>query len=300
LLVIGLATAYPAVSSLVLGAALLAGCSRDADPTRVANKADLLAPAAPTPAADRESPFKNPSTDPPPPRSEPQVDDATLARLLTEADQHLAAGNTMKAATVLQDCANKVPPSVRCEAKLAIALTGKKAYKAHARYYLREASMVDDPTIDADLYRELADAALAAAQFEAAEDALNIVVSRPNPTAQDYAELSRALQADANNTAAALDALELAYRLDPSQPKWLRDMATLSSQLGDMDRARELIRRYAETIGDPRSKAEAEAWLAQLDASASSKHSGPPDPRQSKPRAPRANQRPRATAAETQ
>ncbi|MCA9659505.1 MAG: hypothetical protein KC486_14255, partial [Myxococcales bacterium] len=60
---------------------------------------------------DPASPFRSPSTEAPPPRSEPQLADDELAKRLAEAVEMRDKGDEAGAIRTLRDCANKVPAS---------------------------------------------------------------------------------------------------------------------------------------------------------------------------------------------
>jgi tetratricopeptide (TPR) repeat protein len=226
------------------GLSLLAACrgcgQQEAAPVKVSEQAPLIEPKQLPP---RTGPFSNPEKEPPEARSEPQLPPDELAAVLAEARDHLGKGEQLPAIQLLDRCANKVPQSVACEAELGIVLAESKRRKAHAIYYLEQAAMA--PDADTELYRRVGATALQAARFKAAEAALGIVVARKEATAEDYGNYAAAVQGAKGSLELAIDAYLEGYALDRSRTIWLREAATLLSQIGDHERALQYLRQYA-------------------------------------------------------
>lgn len=222
----------------------------------------------------RTGPFSNPETDPPKARAEAQLPPEELAAVLAEARDHLGKGEQLPAIQQLDRCANKVPQSVECEAELGIVLAESKRRKAHAIYFLEQAAAA--PDADTGLYRRVGEAALQLARFKAAEAALGIVVARKEATAEDYGHYAAAVQGAKGSLELAIDAYLEGYALDPSRTIWLREAATLLSQIGDDARALQYLQQYATAAaltGQP--KQALDQRIAELEA----KVGGKPAPR---------------------
>ncbi|MEZ4384836.1 MAG: hypothetical protein R3A79_26130 [Nannocystaceae bacterium] len=218
---------------------------------------------------DPASPFRNPSTEAPPPRSEAQVDDARLAELLGEADAMREKGDTAGAVRVLRECANKVPASARCEGELGMLLLEYERRRAECRYYLAEAARADDARPDAEFYGRLGAALREQGMHEDAATAFQRRLDRGATQASDYVLLSEALQGVAGREEAAADALAEAFKIDPTQIRLLKDEGVLRGQVpGQAKRAAELLREYLGRVGDGDEAAKLEARIAELEATA--------------------------------
>src|SRR5690606_24945929 len=107
-------------------------------PTRVSDARHLPGFQPPAPPAEA-SPFRNPTKEPPPPRSQPQLPPAELDAALAAAAAARAACDENTAMLRLFGCANTIPKHVRCEGELAMILAKYPSPKAEARYYLEQA-----------------------------------------------------------------------------------------------------------------------------------------------------------------
>jgi tetratricopeptide (TPR) repeat protein len=237
-----------AVAVLGLGVSLASACHcSEPQPVLVTDQDPIVEiPVRP----QRTGPFKDPNVEPPDPRSEPQLEASALAATIAKGRKQAAAGQTMIAINTLRQCANRVPQSLTCEAELALLFAEAGTHKAHANYYLDEAARVDAPELDDGVYRQLGEAALKRARFDAAASALGIVTARGNGTANDYAELARALQHGSTRLDEAIAALARAYELDPTQHEWLRKRGVLLAQTEDTARAIEAFEQYIEAVGE--------------------------------------------------
>jgi tetratricopeptide (TPR) repeat protein len=222
-------------------AAVAAGCPKQ-EPEPVKVERD-------DPAQRRaDSPFNNPKRDPPGPRQPAQLTGEALESHLAEARRQLAAGEPIRAMQMLYSCANKEPPSVRCDAELGILLLEQRTRKAHAEYFIAEAIRLDEPEADSDLYRRLADVARRRGRFAVAIDAIQRVIDRGEATADDFVTLSHALQADPKRLDEAIAALAKAYELNPEAHDWLLERATLVAQTPDVDTAIAILEQYKATL----------------------------------------------------
>ncbi len=220
--------------ALVLGAALLAGAckgSERAQPKRVTGTPVAAPPRRP----ERTGPFRDPKLDGPGERTEPQLPPGQLAETLAEARAAEARGDLAMVRIVLRRCANRVPISIECEGRLALALLPVKNRKAEAEYYLAEAIRAEGEHAP-DLDRRLADAALARGKPDLAAVALARVVARPDATADDWVALARALSADPARLGESADAYAKALALR-DVPDWRHERATVLAQAGRKDEA---------------------------------------------------------------
>jgi tetratricopeptide (TPR) repeat protein len=245
--------------------ALVGACPReDPTPTKVI---DRNAIGGQQPPPKRETPFNNGNIEPPPPRSEPQLGPDELEAALIGAAQDLDAGRVSEALIALRKCANKLPPSARCDGELGMALLENKLQKAHARYFVAEAAKHDDPDADLGFYRRLAKSAQRHGRSATAVDAMKIAIGRPGVTADDWALYAEVLQHDQANLEQAIDALGRAYSMQPDQHRWLRDQAILVAQTNDTKRAIELFERYKDIMRSvPHEVQMAEQRIAELKA----------------------------------
>ncbi len=215
-----------------LAGLLAAACKNDPPPPKNVTDQPVLAPPK---RPERTGPFRTPSTDPPPPRSEPQLPPEALADVLAKAEAARQAGDTIRASVLLRRCANKVPPSIVCEGRLALVLLPQRAYKAEAEYYLAEA-IRGEGEHPVDLDRALAEAAMARGNAGLAAEALGRVAAAPGATAADWTALARALSADRGRLGEAVEAYEKALALDPA-PDVRHELAVILAQLGRNDEA---------------------------------------------------------------
>jgi len=246
------------------------GGSTATAPTKIEDAPASLVVAPERPQAkDPASPFRKPSKEPPPPRSEPQVSDARLAELLAEAETLVANGDRNGATLVLRECANKVPISPRCEGALGQLLVGIALRRAECRYYLAEAARVDDPQADAEFYRELGDALMGQSLYEDAASAYQRRIGRGAAEAEDYGLLATALQGLADRQEEAADALKEAFSLDPTKIEYLHDEGVLRGQVpGQAKQAAALLREFLarSTDADDARVLKLEARIVELEA----------------------------------
>ena len=222
--------------------------------------------------ADRTTPFKNPKRDPPGPRQPAQLSGEELEANIAEARRLVESGDSIRAMHLLYKCANREPPSVRCDAELAMILLENRTRKAHAEYFAEEAVRLDEPAADSDLYRRLADVAARRGRFTVAIDALQRVIDRGDATPDDFVALSHALQSDSKRLDEAISALTKAHELEPERNDWLFERAVLIGQTPDTQKARELFEQYRETLPeDSKERAEIDERIFTLDPSAPSK-----------------------------
>lgn len=234
------------------------------NPTKLSEQPSAFVPDKP-PRSDQPSPFRNPDTDPPPPRSEPQLPPDQLAATLAAADKALATADESTATDNLRACVNKVPQSARCEGELALILVKKKRFKAEANYYVEQVLAVDDPGLDDAFYRRFGAAMMTLGRAKDAAVAYERMIARSKPTADDWHLLSTALQGVPERLADAADASRKAYELDPSHPEWLREEAILLGQMPDkIAQAIARFEEYKAQIKDPALLADTDRRIAEL------------------------------------
>ena len=213
------------------------------------------------------SPFVNPSKEPPPPRSEPQLPAEQLAAALERAATARKIGDEFEVSIALRACANKVPQSVRCEGELAAVLAKMPRHKYEAEYYLKQAIGADAPDLDAEYYRRLGEALARKGMYADAATAYQRMIERTDkPTALDYSLLATTLQGVPSRLAEASDALHRAYELDPTRHEWLRDEAILLGQ--QPDKIAQAIARFGEFRGkttDPAVLKDIDERIAELE-----------------------------------
>lgn len=251
----------PSLRLLVLPLVVLGGCKSDPAPTKVDDPAALVAP----PAREKsDTPFIDPDTDPPPPRTRAQLESGALEAALAAADERIAAGEVPQALVQLQKCINRTPPSPQCEGLYAATLLEQRKQKAWARHFLHEAVTLADATVPDALLRRLGRAAANNARFDDAAQALQLLVGRGTATVDDYADLAHALQADDARKPQAIEVLEKAYVLAPTRHDLLLERAVLTARL-DAKAAIALFELYKTAVAaDPRQVALAEGRIATL------------------------------------
>jgi tetratricopeptide (TPR) repeat protein len=227
---------------MMLVAGLVACGRAEHEPTKV-ERADAGA------RSERDSPFKDPKRDPPGPRKPPQLAAEELEAHIEKARALLAEGDSVRAMQMLYRCANTTPPSVRCDGELGMLLLENRTRKAHANYFVSEAVRLDDPEVDADFYRRLAEVARGRGRFEVALAAIDRVIERGEATAEDHVTRSYVLQSDRERIDEAIAALEKAWEMKPEDPAWLLERALLVAQTPDAEAALALFEQYQALVG---------------------------------------------------
>jgi tetratricopeptide (TPR) repeat protein len=235
-LVVSTRVASALAIALLAGAG--AGCGRkDNEPVKVERN-------DPTDRSQRKTPFKDPKRDPPGPRKPAELDGEELDAHLERARALMDEGDSVRAMQMLYRCANRTPPSVRCDGELGMLLLEHRTRKAHADYFVAEAVRLDDPEVEDDFYRRLAQVARGRGRFAVALEAIERVIARGQPTAEDYVTLSHVLQSDRHRLTDAIAALEKAWEMKPEDPSWLHDRAALVAQTADVETAIALFEQY--------------------------------------------------------
>lgn len=224
-------------------------------------------PAALVSAPTREkvdTPFLDPDTDPPPPRTDPQIEPGALAAAIDGANAAIASGDVPHALVQLQRCLNKVPISATCEGLYAATLLEERKQRVWARHFLHEAVIAADASVPDELLRKLGRLAGHNARFEDGARAFELLVARGTAKAEDYIELAHALQADETRKLQAIEVLEKAYALAPTRHDLLLELAVLTSR-NDRKAAIVLFEQYKRVMADdPTQVAIAERRLENL------------------------------------
>ncbi|NVB40480.1 hypothetical protein G6O69_21750 [Pseudenhygromyxa sp. WMMC2535] len=225
------------------------------------------------PKSDSDSPLRNPEFEAPAGREGEQLDDEALEAALAEAAEHLAVKNVALARSVLRQCANKIPASARCDGELGLSMAKVKNRRAAAHYYMVEAAKIDDPKADADLYLRLADALRSRGEFEAAQSALEKVISR-DPSAENIFTLGQVLSLQPEHLDEAVARIAEARAKD-DRLAWLYEEAVIRAQIPvreEVEAAAALLRTYLERAATlpegerERDTAMVEGRLAELSA----------------------------------
>ncbi len=223
------------------------GAPQQSAPQKLDKSRSLAAAAQKSPSAHKKSPFRNPSKEPPPPRSGDQLPADELTKTIEAARKLSGEGATIGAMRELRKCANKIPQSPHCEAELGLVLADEKMRQADAIYFLTEAVKAPDASIDADLYRRLGDKLRSKGKSADAARAYQFLIERDPSNAESHARLAAALQGVAERIEEAADALAEASKLDSSKPEWTYDEGLLRAQIaGQADRAVTLLEGYLE------------------------------------------------------
>jgi len=247
----------------LLFALVLAGaaCRSDPAPTKVDDPAALVS----APTRDKvDTPFIDPDTEPPPPRTDAQIEPGALAAAIDAARAAIASGNVPHALVQLQRCLNKVPISPACEGLYAATLLEERKQRAWARHFLHEAVSAADASVPDELLRKLGRLAGHNARFQDGAAAFELLVARGTATADDYIELAHALQADETRKLQAIEVLEKAYELAPTRHDLLLERAVLTAR-NDREAAIVLFEQYKQVMADdPKQVAIAQRRIENL------------------------------------
>lgn len=236
-------------------------CRSDPAPTKVDDPAALV--SAPT-REKVDTPFIDPETEPPPARTELQIEPGAVAAAIDAATAAIAKGDVPHALVELQRCLNKVPASATCEGLYAATLLEERKQRAWARHFLHEAVTTADASVPDALLRKLGRLAGHNARFADGALAYELLVARGTATAEDYIELAHALQADKTRTLQAIEMLEKAYALAPTRHDVLLELAVLTAG-HDRKAAIVMFERYKKVMADdPTQVAIAERRLETL------------------------------------
>jgi tetratricopeptide (TPR) repeat protein len=225
--------------------------------------------------SDPNDPLRNPSFEPPAGPDGAQVSAAEIDALVAEAAKYAAVGDVAQQRIVLGKCANKTPPSARCDGELGLSLIEVKNRRAAAVYHLVAAANVDDPAADASLYARVGKALSLHGKLSESVAALERAVAR-DPSADNTFALGQALSLIPDRLIEAADRIAEARSKD-DRIGWLHDEAVIRGQIPMREQAeaslalfRLYLERAASTPPDqlPTPPERLETRLAELEAAA--------------------------------
>jgi tetratricopeptide (TPR) repeat protein len=194
-----------------------------------------------------DSPLRNPAYETPNGPDGPQVPEAEIEAALAEAAKHAALGDVPQQRIALAKCANKTPPSARCDGELGLSMIAAKNRRATALYHLLAAASLDDPQADASLYARVGQALWGHGKQAESVLAFQRAVDR-DPTAEHLFMLGQALSLVNDRLLEAADFMAQARGKD-DRIAWLHDEAVIRGQIPAREQAAAalaLFRLYIE------------------------------------------------------
>lgn len=194
-----------------------------------------------------DSPLRNPAYETPNGPDGPQVPEPEIEAALAEAAKHAALGDVPQQRIALATCANKTPPSARCDGELGLSMITIKNRRATALYHLMAAANVDDPKADASLYARVGQALWGHGKQAESVVAFERAVAR-DPTAEHLFMLGQALSLMNDRLLEAADFMAQARGKD-DRIAWLHDEAVIRGQIPAREQAAAalaLFRLYIE------------------------------------------------------
>lgn len=231
---------------------------------------------------DPDDPLRNPAYETPRGRDGEQLGEAQIDATLAEAARFAELGDTAQQRLALRNCANKTPPSARCDGEMGLSMIIAKNRRATAIYYLLEAAAIDDPKASADLYARVAEALRQHGKLIEATVALERAIGRPTgptgPTDQgESAEhlfaLGQVLSLQPTRLPEGADRMAQARAMD-DRIEWLHDEAVIRGQIPVREQAQaslQLFRTYVERAAElppeelPTQPAALEGRMAELE-----------------------------------
>jgi tetratricopeptide (TPR) repeat protein len=192
-------------------------------------------------------PLRNPSHEPPAGPDGAQLSAAELDAALAEAAKLAEVGDVAQQRILLGKCANKTPPSARCDGEQGLSMIEAKNRRAAAIYYLMRAANVDDPAADASLYARVGQALARHGKPAESILAFERAVTRDR-SAEHLFLLGQALSLTSDRLVEAADRIAEARSLD-DRIGWLHDEAVIRGQIPAREQAQkavELFRLYVE------------------------------------------------------
>ncbi|MFO7568059.1 MAG: hypothetical protein R6X02_35785 [Enhygromyxa sp.] len=192
------------------------------------------------------SPLRNPATEAPSGRDGPQLAEEELDAVLAEASKHAEAKNHAQERIVLRKCANKTPPSARCDARLGLAMIPHKNHRATALYYLSEAATTDDPKAEAALYQRVGEELVLHGRSELAVAAMEKAVARDD-SAESLFALGRLLSLVPDRLAEGADRMAEARSKD-DRIEWLYEEAVIRGQIPVREQAEQALGLFKDYV----------------------------------------------------
>ncbi|WP_181234163.1 hypothetical protein [Enhygromyxa salina] len=212
----------------------------------------------PKPPPDPNDPLRNPAYETPRGRDGDQVSDERIDAVLAEAAGHAKIGDVAQQRNALRECANKTPPSARCDGQMGLSMIEAKNRRAAALYYLVEAAAVDDPKASAELYAKIGEQLRRYGKLVEATVAFERAIARDEAAEYLFA-LGQVLSLQPEHLAEGADRIAQARAKD-DRIEWLHDEAVLRGQIPVREQAvaaLELFRAYIERAnadGQPAEK----------------------------------------------
>lgn len=240
--------------TLVLAAFALApvvvtglGCgptSEQVAPTKLDKKSPFERATPEKRQRDPNDPFRNPAIEAPEGRDGAQLSEEEIDATLAEAAEFAEAENVAQERQLLQKCANKTPPSGRCDGRLGLSLIKSKNRRATALYYLSEAAMIDDPKADAAMYVAIGEALGTHSRFDLAISAMDKALARDSSAETLYAVarlLSLIPERLPDSAARLAEARSQDDRID-----WLYEEAVIRGQIPVREQAEKALALFKE------------------------------------------------------
>jgi tetratricopeptide (TPR) repeat protein len=235
--------------SLLVVVVLASGCVGDGTPEPVklerASPFERDVPKQPQRAPD--SPLRNPASQTPNGPDGAQLPEPELEAALAEAAKHAAVGDVTQQRIALSKCANKTPPSARCDGELGLSMADSKHRRATALYHLVAAANLDDAKADASLYARVGQALSGHGKLVEAVTAFERAVAR-DATAEHLFLLGQSLSLVPDRLLEAADHMALARAKD-DRIAWLHDEGVIRGQIPAREQAEAalaLFRLYVE------------------------------------------------------
>ncbi|KIG19577.1 hypothetical protein DB30_00086 [Enhygromyxa salina] len=203
--------------------------------------------AKPKPPPDPNDPLRNPAYETPRGRDGDQVSDERIDAVLAEAAGFAKIDDVAQQRNVLRECANKTPPSARCDGEMGLAMIQAKNRRAAALYYLTEAAAVDDPKAGAELYARIGEQLRQHGKLVEATVALERAIARDEAAEYLFA-LGQVLSLQQEHLVEGANRMAQARAKD-DRIEWLHDEAVIRGQIPVREQAvaaLELFQLYVE------------------------------------------------------
>lgn len=225
------------------------GCGQDGTPDPVKlERASPFGRDVPQPKrTNPDSPLRNPATSAPNGPDGAQLPEPELEAALALAAKHAEIGDVTQQRIELSKCANKTPPSARCDGELGLSMIVAKNRRATALYHLVAAANLDDPKADASLYARVGEALWGHGKHSESVLAFERAVAR-DASAEHLFLLGQALSLVPERLLDAADHMAQARAKD-DRIAWLHDEAVVRGQIPTREQAEAalaLFRLYVE------------------------------------------------------
>jgi tetratricopeptide (TPR) repeat protein len=235
--------------AVALAVCVGAGCVGDdkPEPSKIERASPYERDVRPTKVDDPNDPLRNPAYETPNGPDGAQLPEPELEAVLAEAAKHAAIGDKAQQRIALGKCANKTPPSARCDGELGLSIIDSKNRRAAALYYLIAAASTDDPKADASLYARVGQVLSRHGKQSESVAALERAIAR-DPSAENLFLLGQTLSLVPDRLIDAADRMAEARAKD-DRIAWLHDEAVIRGQVPTREQAEAalaLFRLYSE------------------------------------------------------